>query len=100
MPVASPPACDTEASCRAAPSPQPVIFGSPSSSTFVGIGNKGETVSGSVVGARSLTRAQKLARALRACQRKKARQRLACKRQAMARYASRRSGTTMKIGRG
>jgi len=36
--VSSPP-CDTEASCKAAPSPQPEIYGAPASSTFTGAGN-------------------------------------------------------------
>jgi sugar lactone lactonase YvrE len=36
-----PPPCDTEASCKAAPSPQPEIFGAPASSTFTGAGNLG-----------------------------------------------------------
>jgi hypothetical protein len=35
----SPPACDTEASCKAASAPQPVIFGAPASATFSGAGN-------------------------------------------------------------
>ncbi len=34
-----PPPCVTESSCRAAPSPQPTIFGEPSSATFSGTGN-------------------------------------------------------------
>ena len=34
-----PPPCNTEASCRAAPTPQPAIFGAPSSATFSGSGN-------------------------------------------------------------
>jgi hypothetical protein len=40
-PVAAPqpPACETEASCRAAPSPQPALYGAPSSATFSGAGN-------------------------------------------------------------
>jgi hypothetical protein len=39
-PVASsPPPCDTEASCKAAPEPQPSLFGLPSSATFSGAGN-------------------------------------------------------------
>ena len=38
-PVARPPACDTEASCKVAPSSQPAIFGAPASATFVGAGN-------------------------------------------------------------
>jgi WD40-like Beta Propeller Repeat len=37
-PVAAP-ACTTADACRSAPSPQPSIFGSPSSATFSGVGN-------------------------------------------------------------
>jgi DNA-binding beta-propeller fold protein YncE len=37
--VSAPPACTTADSCRAAPSPQPSIFGAPSSATFNGTGN-------------------------------------------------------------
>lgn len=36
---ASPPPCSTGDSCKPAPSPQPTIFGSPSSETFSGAGN-------------------------------------------------------------
>jgi hypothetical protein len=35
----SPPACTTEASCKASPSPQPAIYGAPASATFNGPGN-------------------------------------------------------------
>jgi hypothetical protein len=35
----APEACTTEASCKAPPSPQPTIYGAPSSATFVGPGN-------------------------------------------------------------
>jgi hypothetical protein len=38
-PSAEPPACTTEASCRPAPTPQPSIYGLPSSATFSGSGN-------------------------------------------------------------
>jgi hypothetical protein len=41
--IAPPPAlrpCETEASCKAPPSPQPTIYGAPSSATFVGPGNQ------------------------------------------------------------
>lgn len=101
VPAATPPACDTEASCRAAPSRQPAVFGSPSSATFSGAGNVTQPVSGSVVKKRSLSRTQKLARALRGCLRKRRGRRAACKRQALVRYArTRSSGTAMKIGRG
>ena len=38
-PVGAPPPCDTEASCKAAPTPQPQIYGPPSTATFSGPGN-------------------------------------------------------------
>jgi hypothetical protein len=101
-PAARPPACDTEASCRAAPSPQPPIFGSPSSATFSGAGNITPPRSAPAVKRRSLTKAQTLARALRACHAKRGRRRVACRRQAEARYASRRpvGSVGSKLGRG
>jgi hypothetical protein len=37
--VSSPPACTTADACRAAASPQPSIYGAPSSQTFAGVGN-------------------------------------------------------------
>jgi hypothetical protein len=37
--AAQPPPCSTEASCRAAPSPQPENFAAPASATFSGAGN-------------------------------------------------------------
>ena len=38
--VSVPPACTNTDSCRAAPSPQPEVFGSPASATFSGPGNQ------------------------------------------------------------
>jgi hypothetical protein len=38
-PAAVAPPCDTGDSCKAAPSPQPAIFGAPASATFNGTGN-------------------------------------------------------------
>jgi hypothetical protein len=65
---AVPPPCDTGDSCRAAPSPQPGIFGAPSSATFAGAGNLATGASSAVrPKAKPLTRAQKLAKALKAC---------------------------------
>jgi WD40-like Beta Propeller Repeat len=101
--AAVPPACDTEASCRAAPTPQPgTFFGSPSSATFSGAGNLTQSAGPRVVKAKSLTRAQELQRALRICHAKKSKSgRAVCKRKAKMRYAARRSSTTtMKKGRG
>ncbi len=37
--AAVPPACTTADSCRAAPAPQPAVFGAPASATFSGSGN-------------------------------------------------------------
>ncbi len=66
------PACGTAEACRAAPAPQPAIFGDPSSATFAGIGNltsppgTGKPVTKS----KALTRAQKLTRALTTCRKR------------------------------
>jgi hypothetical protein len=69
-PVAPPP-CDTGDSCKAEPSPQPLIFGAPSSETLSGAGN---TVSSALPtsGAKpkSSIRAQERARALSACRKR------------------------------
>jgi DNA-binding beta-propeller fold protein YncE len=96
---ASPPPCDSEASCRAAPSPQPPVFGSPSSATFLGAGN---VVPGPVGSAkpkvRPRTRAQKLAAALKACKRKPRRQRAVCR--SRARRAFGVSSRTVRTSRG
>jgi DNA-binding beta-propeller fold protein YncE len=83
-PPVSPPPCSTGDSCKAAPSPQPAIFGAPSSETFSGAGNV--TVKGAVA-PKALTDAQKLARALQACRKKPKHKRAACKRQARRKYA-------------
>jgi hypothetical protein len=100
----SPPACSTGESCKAAPSPQPAIFGAPPSATFSGSGNVVSpglppTV---VVKPKSLTRAQKLAQALRGCRKKGRGQRAVCERKARKRYGSLagRSGKAAVRGRG
>jgi hypothetical protein len=85
-PVAPPP-CDSGDSCKAAPAPQPSLFGAPSSETFSGAGNVVAAPSGPVVSGRSLTRAQKLAGALRACGKQPKRKRAVCRRRARRRYA-------------
>jgi WD40-like Beta Propeller Repeat len=98
VPVAEPPVCDTGDACKPAPSPQPVVFGAPSSATFTGAGNVVLPGSGSLVRVRGLTRAQKLARALRVCgKRRQGKQRSVCRRRARARYAVRRSTGTVAI---
>jgi hypothetical protein len=103
--VAATPACSTSDSCRVAPAPQPDVFGAPATETYSGAGNP---VSVSVRG-HHLSRAQKLARALRACKRKPKHLRAACRRRAKRRYgpvhrshgsrtAARRGGVTGRSG--
>ena len=103
-PPPSPPACVTADSCRAASTPQPAIFGSPASATFTGEGNMSPTPA-SKVGQKikPLTRAQKLATALKACKRKRGRaKRTTCQKQAHKRYgpanAKKSSNATRRMG--
>jgi hypothetical protein len=84
-PAVASPACSTSDSCKAAPTPQPEGLGAPSSQTFSGAGNILVPAAGTAR-PKSLTRAQKLARALRACGEKRRRKRAACERQARKRY--------------
>jgi hypothetical protein len=100
-PVA-PPACSTGDSCKAAPSPQPPIFGAAPSATFSGAGNVVPSGSASGVKPRSLTRAQKLSHALRACRKKDRTRRTTCERNAGKRYGpdgkSRKAAAKRKVG--
>ena len=67
---------------------QPQAFAFPNSLSFTGPGNLlAQPVSKPAVKPRALTRAQKLAAALRACRKKaKGKKRVACERQARRRY--------------
>ncbi len=87
-PVAAPPACTTADSCKPAPSLQPAIFGAPASETFAGSGNIVASGSTPVVTGRSLTRAQKLAKALKGCASRPKRKRAGCRRLARKRYGA------------
>jgi hypothetical protein len=84
----SPPACTTADSCRTAAPPQPTIFGAPPSATFSGAGNLTRTSAPpkSVATPKSLTRAQKLAKALKVCERGPKRKRQACESAARKKY--------------
>jgi hypothetical protein len=66
--VASPP-CDTEASCKASPTPQPPIYGAGPSEVFSGPGNLTPPTTPAVK-TKTLTRTQKLAAALKTCRKK------------------------------
>ncbi len=104
QPAAQPPDCTTVEACRTAPSPQPSVFGSPPSATFTGAGNvAGAPVSRQTAAkskSKPLTRSQKLAKALRACKRKPAKQRARCKAQASRRYGSAKGKARSSDGRG
>jgi hypothetical protein len=87
-PAVSPP-CTTADSCRLAPSPQPSIFGAPGSAMFSGAGNVIPAGPAPAVKPKSLTRQQKLARALGTCRKKTNRGRRAvCERRARKRYGA------------
>lgn len=81
-----PPPCQTEASCKAPPTPQPEIFGAPASATFSGLGN---VIAPPPAPAVKPTNAQLLARALKACHAKykhSKKRRHACEVKAHRRY--------------
>jgi hypothetical protein len=91
--VISPPPCTTADSCRAAPSPQPAVFGAPSSATFAGAGNVAPTTSSTkTVKPKAKTktasqkRAEKLTKALKACRPKKKLERKSCVARAYKHY--------------
>lgn len=86
--VGQSPACETEASCRTAPTPQPALYGAPASATFSGTGNT-KSVAAPVVKAKAktLSRAQRLAAALKVCRKKpRGSRRMVCERRARKSY--------------
>ena len=90
--ASQPPECATEASCKAAPSPQPQIFGLSGSATFSGAGNVVAPSAPLNVKPKTLTKAQLLAKALKACRKRhNPHKRLACEKQAHKRYPSKSS---------
>jgi hypothetical protein len=89
----SPPVC-SGTGCQGVPGAPPV-FATPSSETFNGVGNypppagePGAAPGKSTPKARGLTRAQKLAGALRVCRRQARARRMACRARARKRYGS------------
>jgi hypothetical protein len=95
----SPPPCTTADSCRAAPSPQPSIFGAPASETFSGTGNLTLPPPTRPI---TLTRAQKLTKALKMCRtkyRRDGRRRRACEHQAHKRYGAKQARKAKGRGR-
>jgi hypothetical protein len=86
----TPPPCSTGDACKPGPTPQPASFGAPASATFSGAGNVAPVPKPRAVSVKSLTRAQKLARALKSCVKhdKSRRKRATCERQANKRYGA------------
>jgi hypothetical protein len=86
LPVAAPQCSGT--GCQGAPAPAP-IFATPSSETFAGVGNFPPPAAAPVRVVevkRSLTRARKLARALRACRAERGKKRRLCEARARRAY--------------
>ena len=82
----NPPACEGDACQSPASAPEDPT---PGSLTFQGPGNLSPAAPAVVAKAKSLTRAQKLTRALQACRKKKGkRRRVVCERQARGRYGA------------
>jgi hypothetical protein len=88
---ASSPECTTTDACRTAPTPQPSIFGAPASATFSGVGNSAPApaIAKAKAKAKPLTRAQKLADALKGCKKKKSKmKRSVCEKRARKQYGA------------
>ncbi len=95
--ASSPPLCTTAEACREAPSPQPSIYGAPSSATFSGVGNLTPPAPASAVKPRELTRAQKLKDALKACKKDKSKSKRAkCEETAHKKYGAAKKSTTKR----
>jgi hypothetical protein len=97
--------CSDEATCKAPATPPP-LYGAPASSTSSGSGNiaaaqSGVLASKTTAKAKPLTRAQKLAAALKSCRKlKHKKQRAACEKQAQKRYgAKKESAKKSSVGR-
>ncbi len=89
QPNPAPVACNTEASCRPAPEPQPEIFGPSGSAAFSGPGNLAPPAPAAAKPKpKALTRAQKLASALTACHKKRGKQRANCEKTARKKYSA------------
>ncbi len=92
-PALLPPPCTTGDACKPGPTPQPTLFGAPSSETFSGAGNIAPSAVKPAVTTKSKAkpRAQKLAKALKVCTRKPKRARAGCERQARKKYGAKQS---------
>jgi uncharacterized protein YaiL (DUF2058 family) len=95
-------ACASGESCKPPPTPQPDLFGAPASGTFSGPGNVAPVAAVPVRAGKTVAqlRAEKLAKALKACRKKKAKKkRLACERGARKRYGTAKATKTKKAAK-
>jgi hypothetical protein len=107
-PAEAAPECATAEECRGAPTPQPSVFGAPASATFSGLGNVALAATPPASPPQPtrgkpgpLTRAQKLARALKACARERSKgRRAACERRARKLYGPARPAAARAGARG
>lgn len=99
----APPPCTSGDSCKAAPSPQPAIFGPPPSATFHGAGNAPTAGDAGQEANRPVTSAAKLAAALKLCRNGgSSERRRKCESRARKRYRAKRAvqrGKASKRGR-
>jgi hypothetical protein len=87
--VATPPPCTTADSCKPAQAPQPGVFGPSGSAAFNGPGDPPSPTPAVVKPAvKSLTNAQKLAKAVKACKQKPKKKRAFCEKQARKKYGA------------
>jgi hypothetical protein len=86
-----PPPCSTGDACKPAPTPQPALYGAPSSETFSGAGNVTPAAPSTAVAPRSASRAQKFMEALRACGKKPRKKRAVCEARARRSYGANKS---------
>lgn len=104
VPASSPPPCDTEASCKTAPTPQPELFALSGSATFSGPGNVTPSPPQPATSKTAAQiRAKRLARALKACNGLRSKhKRTACRERAIRRYGpskARKATTTRRASR-
>lgn len=96
--ASTPPPCGTADSCRAAPGPQVDLTAVPASATLAGAGNL-QPPAGKPPVKKPPTRAQRLAKALTACQKKPRKKRAACRKNAHKRFGPVKHSVKAKKGR-
>ena len=99
-PALIPPPCATGDACKPAPTPQPTLFGPPSSETFSGAGNIVPSAPEATITTKSSTRVRKLARALKACLKQPKHRRATCERKARRTYVTKQAPARKSVSIG